>query len=312
MRIAFPGETRPTKTQHDSAQERIAIDLRTDVYAIAAGIGVREMTQHYQQLLAAERYIMERASGAVGNGEVEYQQFFAKGKPIGNIIARVEPRVPTKAKKLVVGAHYDSVITGPGANDNTSAVAVGLALLRLVFNRGASIPVEFVFYANEEWPYFMTDECGSKVHAASCDPSEVRGMICLETIGCYDPCLRQNYPMPELARVMSGTADFVAFVGNMNSEAFTEELVRSFRASRKMPSEAICIPNEYEGGMPDAWRSDHAAYWQRGIPAVMVTDTADFRYRHYHEPTDTADRLCYDEMAALTVGLYDAISEMKP
>jgi hypothetical protein len=44
---------------------------------------------------------------------------------------------------------------------------------------------------------------------------------------------------------------------------------------------------------PHVFRSDHAPFWAEGIPALMETDTAEFRNPNYHKPTDTPDTLDY-------------------
>jgi hypothetical protein len=54
--------------------------------------------------------------------------------------------------------------------------------------------------------------------------------------------------------------------------------------------------------------SDHWSFWEQNYPAVMVTDTAFFRYPHYHEPTDTPDRLNYPRMAEVVTGLAGMMS----
>ena len=51
-----------------------------------------------------------------------------------------------------------------------------------------------------------------------------------------------------------------------------------------------------------AW-SDQLSFWRAGYPALMVTDTAFYRYRHYHAPTDTPEKLDYARMAGVVEGL---------
>jgi hypothetical protein len=66
--------------------------------------------------------------------------------------------------------------------------------------------------------------------------------------------------------------------------------------------------------LPDAidgvgW-SDHWAFWQAGYPAAMVTDTAPFRNTHYHQPTDTPEKLDYDRLARAVRGLEDVVADL--
>ena len=56
--------------------------------------------------------------------------------------------------------------------------------------------------------------------------------------------------------------------------------------------------------------SDHRSFWRQRYRAVMITDTAFYRYRHYHSPTDTPDKLAYPELTRVTSGLCAAFSEL--
>ena len=42
----------------------------------------------------------------------------------------------------------------------------------------------------------------------------------------------------------------------------------------------------------------------------MVTDTAPYRYPHYHTPNDTADRVDYERTARVVRGLAGVITEL--
>ncbi|HEY5626347.1 MAG TPA: M28 family peptidase, partial [Nitrospira sp.] len=53
----------------------------------------------------------------------------------------------------------------------------------------------------------------------------------------------------------------------------------------------LAVPGRGEA-LPDVRRSDHAAFWDAGYPAVMLTDTANFRNPHYHQPSDRVETLC--------------------
>jgi hypothetical protein len=56
--------------------------------------------------------------------------------------------------------------------------------------------------------------------------------------------------------------------------------------------------------------SDQWAYWKFGWPAVMVTDTAPFRYPHYHTLRDTPDKLDYDRLARVVRGLEGVVRDL--
>lgn len=304
MRFQFPGNNRPKLPPLTEEMRQTAERLRRDVQTIAGDIGERNVQRRYDAYMAAADYIEKMLEGA--GLEPRRTAFDSRGKTVYNIVVDIQGA----GAPIVIGAHYDTVSESPGANDNTSAVAVGLELARMAAKAPPGIALQFVFYANEESPYFMTEECGSYRHAHECreERRALTGMICLETIGFYTTKTGvQEYPQG-LEPYFPPEGDFIAFVGNGASEPFLEKLLTGFREAALLPSEALSIPANLENlVVPDAWRSDHAAYWMTGYPAVMVTDTADFRYVHYHQPTDTPDQLCYEEMARLTLGLYGAL-----
>lgn len=204
---------------------------------------------------------------------------------------------------LVIGAHYDSAFTSPGANDNGSGVAALLELARLLADLQAEVsaPIRLVFFANEEPPFFKTGRMGSMVYAERLRASgeEVRGMWSLETLGWYsDRAGSQHYPFP-LGMLYPDTGNFVAFVGTTASRAFVRRSVAAFRARAAFPSVGGTAPGFVQG---IDW-SDHWAFAQAGFPALMITDTAPFRYPHYHSTQDTPDKLDYARLARVVAGL---------
>ena len=100
--------------------------LRSDVTLLAGTIGERNVARH-RQLVAAAAAI-DKALAAAGY-KVERQSLQVHGRPCDNLQAEITGG--ERAKEIVVvGAHYDSVIGAPGANDNASGVAGLLALAR--------------------------------------------------------------------------------------------------------------------------------------------------------------------------------------
>jgi len=131
-------------------------------------------------------------------------------------------------------------------------------------------------------------------------------MVSLETLGYYtDEPGSQQYPWP-LARFYPSTGDFVAFVGNLGSRRLVRRAVASFRAHTRFPAEAGAFPSL----LPGVGWSDHWSFWKIGVPAIMVTDTAPFRYPHYHASTDTPDRLDFDRLARVVAGLERTIADL--
>jgi Zn-dependent M28 family amino/carboxypeptidase len=213
-----------------------------------------------------------------------------------------------KDQIVIVGAHYDSVEGTPGANDNASGIAALLALARHFARSQPQRTLRFVAFANEEPPFFQTEQMGSLVYARRCAArhENVVAMLSLETMGYYsDAPNSQHYPFP-FSLLYPSTGNFLAFVGNLSSQALTRDAVRTFRRAGKLPAEGAAVADVVPG---IGW-SDHWSLWRTGVPAVMVTDTAPFRYAQYHEETDTPEKLDYDRLARAVVGLADVIEEL--
>ncbi|MGA2401140.1 MAG: M28 family peptidase [Syntrophobacteraceae bacterium] len=209
------------------------------------------------------------------------------------------------AKRFLVGAHYDCILGTVGADDNASAVAVQLELARQLhkIRKEVDIPVsvKFVSFALEEYPSYGTSCMGSRVHAKAMKArgEALDGMICLEMVGCR--CLErgcQKYPILLRMRGYPEEGNFISVVGNCRSRKLLRDISRSFAANPHLPVQALCVP--LNGWILPAVRlSDHASFWNEGFKAVMVTDTAFFRNRHYHLPSDSMEKLDYDFMAQL-------------
>ena len=221
-----------------------------------------------------------------------------------NIEVVIEPRDATPSPDvLVVGAHYDSVRGAPGANDNASGTAAVIELARLLADLRGKTPrrIRLVLFVNEEPPYFQTDEMGSIQYARSLAARQERvvAMYSLETLGYYSGAPgSQKYPFP-FGLIFPDRGDFVAFVGMLGSRALVRESIRSFRAHTAFPTIGGVAPESIPG---IGW-SDHWAFAEQGVPAIMLTDTAPFRYPHYHQPTDTPDKVDVESLARIVKGV---------
>jgi hypothetical protein len=278
-------------------QSSTADQLRTDVQVLAGRIGERNVA-HPDQLAAAEDYLA--ASLAKAGYQVQWQTFDVKGVKCSNLIA--ELKGTTRPDEIIIiGGHYDAVANCPAANDNASGSAATLALARSFAGRPQERTIRFVLFVNEEPPYFWTDDMGSLVYARSCKErgDRIVGMLSLETIGFYsDKPGSQEYP-PPMSVAYPSTGNFIGFVGMAESEEFVKRCVAAFRSSVDFPSEGAALTSL----VPRVGASDHWSFWKQGYPAVMVTDTAPYRYPHYHKPTDTPEKLDYERMARVVTGL---------
>ena len=206
-----------------------------------------------------------------------------------------------KRDAIVVGAHYDSVHGSPGANDNGSGVAAALELALAFRGWRPKHSIRIAFFANEEPPYFHSEAMGSKVYAdelaAAGEP--VRAMFSLETIGYYSDRPRsQRYPFL-LGLFYPDRGDYLAFVANLASRPLLHAAISAFREQARFPSEGVAAP----AIIPGVDWSDQWSFWHHGVPALMLTDTAPYRYPHYHQESDAPDKVDYERLARVVAGL---------
>lgn len=287
-----------------SGQEKeISFNLRKHVYMLADTIGERNIRRP------------EKLHGAAAYIEKIWQQHFivqqqiyeARGVESANLIITI-PGHTLPDQIVVVGAHYDSVPGSPGANDNGSGVASLLEIGRLLAGSIPARTIRLVAFANEEPPFFLGRDMGSRVYAAR---SRNRGenivaMLSLETMGSYSEAPNsQEYPFP-FSFFYPHTANFIGFVGNIRSRSLVRISLESFRRSTKFPSEGTAAPGWITG---IGW-SDHWSFWREGYKAIMITDTAFFRYEHYHTLQDTPDKIDYDRLARVTGGLVQVVNTL--
>lgn len=279
----------------------LRLSLRRHVEALAA---TPRNVEHYKALLRAERYIADQLVAA-GYTPAVQEYDAAGGFRVANVEA--ERRGSTRPDRIIViGAHYDSIGLSPGANDNASGVAAMLELARMFASAAdPAATLRFVAFVNEEPPYFTTGEMGSLVYARRMVERGERAaaMMSLETIGYYsEEKGSQRYP-PPFGRVLPDRGNFIAMVSNFASTRLLITMARAFR--RASPLRVIAAPAP--GRIPGVGWSDHWSFWQQGFPAVMLTDTAPYRYPHYHVRSDTPDKLDYARMAQVVNGVAAAV-----
>jgi len=303
--IRMPGQSHQgplpplTKEQRTLEQE-----LHSHVQTLAGQIGERNLFRHDRLVMAAD-YIRTTLAGA--GYEVRRQPYEVGGKICENIEAEMRGREKPD-DIVIIGAHYDSVQGSPGANDNASGVAATLALARAFADTTPARTLRFVLFANEEPPFFQTEHMGSRVYAKR---SRERGenivlMLSLETIGYYSDEPGSQHLLFPLSLIYPSTGNFIAFVSNVENGFLVRQLVGSFRQQAQFPSEGGAL----WGLIPGVGWSDHWAFWEEGFPAVMVTDTAPFRYPAYHSHADRPELVQYERMARVVSGLQAVIAEM--
>jgi hypothetical protein len=305
LMIRMPGESYEGPLPPlDARQKALEAELARDVAHLARDVGERNLAQP-GGLDRAARFVedeLRRAGYAPAR-----QEFEAAGHACANVEA--ELRGSSRPHEIVVvGAHYDSALGCPAADDNGSGAAAVLALARAFGGAPEERTIRFVEFANEEPPSFQRADMGSLHYARRARErgEQIVAMLSLETIGYYsDAPGSQSYP-PPFGLIYPTRGDFIAFVGNTSSRALVRQAIGSFRAHAQFPSEGTAVP----GLIPGVGWSDHWAFWQAGYAAVMITDTAPFRYPFYHTGMDTPDRLDFDRMARVVAGVTDVVRDL--
>jgi Zn-dependent M28 family amino/carboxypeptidase len=241
-------------------------------------------------------------------GEVHEEAYEVKGTRCRNLWVEAGARGGGGRGMLIVGAHYDSCPGAPGADDNATGLASLIEIARALHSAPAARTVRLVAFVNEEPPWFQTESMGSLVHARGCAAraENISAMIALETMGYYtDAPVSQRYPWP-LNYLYPDVGNFIGFVSNSGSRALVRAAVSSFRENARFPSEGGAPPGAISGV---GW-SDHWSFWQIGVPAIMVTDTAPFRYPQYHHPDDLPDKVDFDRLSRVTAGLIRVVADL--
>ncbi len=279
-------------------QSVLAVELRRDVEMLATDIGPRGTFDPHRYRLAEDFLV---AAMRLAGYEIERQTWTAASVSCSNLIATLEGTVTPK-RIHVIGSHYDSVEGCPAANDNGSGVAGLLAIARRLAGKPRRSTLRFVFFANEEPPFFNIGEMGSQMYARACQAAsdDIRGMIALETIGCYSTAPKsQRWPHDALNLLLPTVGNFIAMVGPSACKPLIARCAKLFEQQAKFGLLAGAAP----GAIDQINWSDHRGFIECGYQAFMVTDTAPFRYPHYHLRTDTPDKLDFDAMARVVQGL---------
>ena len=309
--VRMPGKNISKAAPLSPDDVKLREELRADVQKLAGDIGERNMW-HYAQLNAAVDFIEDSFSRA--GLHPRRDSYEIRGQACHNIEVEIpgEPQgaaVSSPPSIILIGAHYDSVFGSPGANDNGSGVAAMLALARRFAGKTTQHTLRFVAFVNEEPPYFLGGDMGSFVYASRCKArgDKISAMISLETIGYFsDAPHSQTYPSPGLGIFYPKVGNFIGFVSNVQSRALLRRVVALFRKHAKIPSEGAALPSFVPGV---SW-SDQWSFWRCGYPGIMITDTAPFRYPHYHSASDTPDKLDYDRFTLVVSGMEKVIEDL--
>jgi Zn-dependent M28 family amino/carboxypeptidase len=290
-------------TFHKNPTSQVTVDtarLKSHVEMLSQTLAPRDWT-HPDALERCADYIARQFEEA--GATVTFQPVEAEGRIYRNVIGRFGSG---QGPRFILGAHYDSCGTTPGADDNASGVAVLIELARLMGRELPDREVELVAYVLEEPPFFGTARMGSAVHAKELADSAVavRGVLVLEMVGFFTETPgSQSYPLPLLRLLYPGRGNFAAVVGRWDQGDWIKSVKAGMKGTTALPVYSIRAP----AALPGVDFSDHRNYWSYGYKALMVTDTAFYRNLAYHQQSDTADRLDYGRMADVAVAVFEVV-----
>ena len=242
---------------------------------------------------------------------VYYQAFQARGETYMNVVCRFE--TANDKPLVIVGAHYDVHGNTEGADDNASGVVGLLELVRILSTEKLNYPIEIVAYANEEQPFFLTNNMGSYVHAKSLHDAGilVYGMATFEMIGYFDDRKNsQSYPIKFLKVFFGSKGNFILLTGKTGNGKFARKFSKSYKKSASIRTINFRVP-PFIVNKTGVHRSDHWSYWQFDYSAIMITNTAFLRNPNYHRRTDTMETLDIPRMMKVIDATTLAIINLK-
>jgi hypothetical protein len=239
--------------------------------------------------------------------EVRGQSYLLDGREYSNL--EIEFRgAASPAEIVIVSAQYDTLPDSPGANNNASGMAVLFALSARLRGYAPDRTLRLAAFVNEEDPFFGTEKMGSYQYAKRSRAlgEQIDAMLSLDSLGIYkEEPGTQRLPFPA-SLFYPDRGNFLAFIGNLGSRPSMVEATRGFRSGSAFPIRGGVVPGWVEGA---GW-SDHWSFWQFKYPGIQVTDTGAFRAASHVTRDDTMDKLNFDAMARIVLGMHGVVLEL--
>ena len=293
----------PTNRSRSTAKVDPA-SLKSHVSMLAERFVPRDY-KHPENLDRAAAYIRREFDHT--SGRVSEQTYEVNGHIYRNVILQLGPET---VERIVVGAHYDTDGPLPGADDNASGVAGLIELAYLLDHASLPLTVELIAYTLEESFFFRTNKMGSANHARNLKKRgiPIRMMISLEMIGTFsDDANSQLFPFSFLKLFYPSEGNWIGVIGNLSSGSDVRRVKAPMQRATELPVYSFNAPPLLVPGID--W-SDHLNYWNYGYPAVMITDTSFFININYHSEHDTPEKLDYERMSMVVVGVYEAVLDI--
>lgn len=292
MMIDIVNQIRKIKIKHNS---------KNIVYTLSHKIGERNLLK-YDSLLKTENFIYDQFCEY--NNSVTIQRYQAQGKTVSNIIAEIKGTEKSD-QIILIGAHYDTVEGSPGANDNASAIAALIELLRLSQNITFKHTILFCAFTLEEPPHYSTNEMGSMYFAeyARKQNLNIKLMIALDMLGYGSKLTRQKYPFDNSLEKYPSTGNYLAVVSLPSNAPYAFIWKKIYNRFARNKIYDMIGP----ASIPGINLSDHFSFHQFGYPAIMLSDTGYYRNPNYHTSTDTYDTMNYSFLSNNILNILHAL-----
>ena len=267
-------------------------------------------TAEFDSIRPAAHYIYRQLAkaGQSSGKKPKYQAFWTVGGGrYSNVIFSLGPAT---AETVVIGAHYDTKNSFPGADNNASGVATLIELARAlsIVEKELPIRVELVAYALSEGSVLGTKDMGSFKHASMLKRKNrgVKLMISVDSVGYFtNESNSQKYPFAFMKIVYPSTGNFINITSHLQDFLHLRQVKKSFKKASSLAVHSITAPEIF----PNIANSDHINYWKHGFPALLISDTTSYRNKHYNTLNDTANKLNYAGMAMVVQGLYQTVMD---
>lgn len=290
----------PRDFRHSDNLKKAALYIKNEFSKTNAKVTLQNIPNaigHYKKIIS--RYSSNRSEINLKNID-SFKDHFV------NVIAEFGPDTQ---QRIIIGAHYDAVSGSPGADDNATGVAGLIEIAKLLSKTKLKIRIELVAYSLEEPPFYASNAMGSYAHAKATKDagSDVKLMISLEMLGYFsDKVASQSYPIGLMKYIYTDKANFISVVGKFGQANITRQVKKLVSSNTSIPVYSINAPTSLVG----IDFSDHRSYWKYGYPAVMITNTAFYRNRHYHQHSDTYEKLDYERMSSVVAAIFLAVKKL--
>ena len=272
------------KTKHSIQAAR----LEQDVYELCQPGGRMVGTAGHR---AAQAWVVRRLE-EIGCEPYRDDSFALRYEEYGTNFTNFAGVIPGADRTLppvLIGAHYDSVIPDPCADDNGSAVAISLGVGEAIAKSGGlERDLIVAIFDAEEPPYFHSPAMGSnRFYEDQVDERGIHFALISDLVG-HDVTIPDHYLGGLVSKLASSLAP-LTFATGAESHPDLPGLLEEIETPSGM--KLIATLNRYVGDM-----SDHGVFRRNGVLYLFLSCG---RWEHYHRETDTPDRLNYQKMAAI-------------